>query len=209
MKYKENESLLLDMICESNEEVRNTLYAKYEPTIKYIVKKYTKTALQLGLDYSDLIQEANVAFTDALNNYNQDKEASLKTFVSICVERRLINIIEKAKTGKNKLILESLSLDYDYNKEGLPLKEVIGDIESDPLIKYSEEERLNNLKDMIKDSLSELEIGVYSYMINDLNYIEIANILDKSPKQIDNTMQRVRTKVKNLLSLIEEEDKSE
>lgn len=209
MKYDESDSFLVDMICESNEDVGNTLYKKYEPMIEYIVRKYIKTATKLGLDYNDLMQEANVAFTDAINNYNQEKEASLKTFISLCVERKLINVIEKNKTQKSKILLESLSLDYDYNNEGLPLKEVIGDISSDPLIKYSEKESINTLKEMIKDNLSELEIEVFSYMINGLNYIEIARILDKSPKQIDNTMQRVRGKVKVLLNLIKEDEKNE
>ena len=36
-------------------------------------------------------------------------------------------------------------------------------------------------------------------MIKELNYKEIAKILDKNPKQIDNTMQRVRLKLKELL----------
>lgn len=209
MKYNESDSFLVDMICESNEDVGNTLYKKYESMIEYIVRKYIKTATKLGLDYNDLMQEANVAFTDAINNYDQEKEASLKTFISLCVERKLINVIEKSKTQKSKILLESLSLDYDYNNEGLPLKDVIGDISSDPLIKYSEKESINALKDMIKNNLSELEIEVFSYMINGLNYTEIARILDKSPKQIDNTMQRVRGKVKNLLNIIKEDEENE
>lgn len=209
MKYNESDSFLVDMICESNEDVGNTLYKKYESMIEYIVRKYVKTATKLGLDYNDLMQEANVAFTDAINNYDQEKEASLKTFISLCVERKLINIIEKSKTQKSKILLESLSLDYDYNNEGLPLKDVIGDVSSDPLIKYSEKESMNLLKDMIKDNLSELEVEVFSYMINGLNYTEIARLLDKSPKQIDNTMQRVRGKVKSLLNVIKEDEKSE
>jgi len=36
-------------------------------------------------------------------------------------------------------------------------------------------------------------------MIKGLNYHEIAKLLDKNPKQIDNTMQRVRMKLKDLL----------
>jgi len=34
MNYKEeDEALLLDMVCESNEEVRNSLYEKYEKNV--------------------------------------------------------------------------------------------------------------------------------------------------------------------------------
>jgi len=209
MKYNEEENILMDMLCETNEDIRNTLFEKYEPTIKYLVKKYTNNALKLGLDYNDLFQEANVAFTDALNNFNPDRETSLKTFISLCVERRLINVVERAKSQKNKIIQESLSLDYDYNQEGLPLKEILGDEKMDPYMKYSEQENTEQLMASIQEQLSDQEMNVFSYMINGLNYQEIAEILDKSPKQIDNTMQRVRAKVRTLLKNMKVGDSNE
>lgn len=200
MKYiDEDDNLLIDMICESNEEVRNSLYEKYEPTVKYLVKKYELAALKYGLDKNDLLQEANVGFTDAINHYDSGKEASLKTFISLCIERRLIKTIEKNKTLKNKIIQESLSLDYDYNKDGLPLMEILGDDSLDPSKTYSDQEHIDNILENIKNVLSPFENDVFLYMVNGLKYQEIAILLDKSPKQIDNTMQRIRQKVRTIL----------
>ena len=79
------------------------------------------------------------------------------------------------------------------------LKEMIGDIRLDPSIKYSEKETEKNRYEKIKKELSQFEYEVFLYMMKDLNYNEIAKILDKSPKQIDNTMQRVRFKIKTIL----------
>ena len=112
MRYNEEENLLFDMISESNEDVLNSLYEKYVPLIQYIVKKYSKKALQLGLEKKDLVQEANLAFTDAINSYNPDKDASLKTFVSLCIERRLINVLNKYAAKKNQIEHEALSLEF-------------------------------------------------------------------------------------------------
>ena len=36
-------------------------------------------------------------------------------------------------------------------------------------------------------------------MINNFSYIEIASLLNKSPKQIDNAMQRIKSKMKTLI----------
>lgn len=200
MNYKEDdESLLLDMICESNEEVRDSLFEKYEPTIKYIVKKYEQTAKKLGLDRNDLMQEANVGFTNAINDYDREKSASLKTFIQVCISRRLNNYIRKNQALKNKIIQESLSLEYEYKDHGLPLKEIIGSDELDPSRAYNEKENYEIILKQIEGKLSSLEYDVFLHMIQGLNYNEIANILDKSPKQIDNTMQRLRSKLKNLL----------
>ena len=199
MKYDEEANMLADMFCETNEDIRDSLYEKYLPTIKYVVKKFTTNAKKLGLEYSDLMQEANVAFTDAINTYDQNKDASLQTFIVLCVQRRLTNVISKAQTTKSKMEQQSLSLDYDYDEEGLPLKDILKVDLSDPSFKYSEKETTEEMKKKIKEQLSPLELEVFTYMINGLNYLEIAEILDKSPKQIDNTMQRVRLKARAVL----------
>ncbi len=199
MKYDEEDEFLFDMVSESNEEVRDSLYEKYEPLIKFIVKKYMTSANKYGLDYNDLIQEANVGFTDALNSYDEQKEASLKTFISLCIKRKLINAIRKAQTTKNKMQQASLSLDYDYDKNGLPLIDVIKDETADPLLKFSEQENEKVLLQKIKKELSKNEQKVFSYLLKGLNYKEIALLLDKTEKQIDNTIQRIRNKVRLLI----------
>ncbi len=199
MKYNDEDAFLVDMVCETNEEVRNSLYEKYAILIKSIVKKYKSKALKIGLDLNDLIQEANLGFTDAINKYDATKEASLKTFISLCIERRLIKVIERQSTEKNKIVQESLSLDYEYLDQGLPLKEIIGDDRLDPSKTFTAEENCKQINKKVEKYLSKLEYSVYTYMIKGLNYHEIAKLLDKNPKQIDNTMQRVRMKLKDLL----------
>ena len=37
-------------------------------------------------------------------------------------------------------------------------------------------------------------------MLNNLDYTEIALLLDKKPKQIDNTIQRIKQKAKKILN---------
>ena len=140
-----------------------------------------------------------IAFSNALKDYNGQKDASLKTFVSLCVERRLIKIIRDAKKRKG-----NLSLEYEYNT-GLNLKDTLIDNEADPLIKFSEADYLKHINNKIKLVLSDFEYQVYEYVVKGLNYIEISKILDKSPKQIDNTIQRIKKKIK----IIVKEDENE
>lgn len=196
MSYEEEELMLLDMICESNDEVRNTLYKTYEPVIKGIVKKYVRSAKKLGIDLNDLMQEANVGFTDALNRYDASKDASLKTFVSVCVERRLLNYVYKQRTKKNQIEQESLSLDYDYDQDGLTLKEILKDENADPSHQILIQTQYKNVLNTIKEKLSNQEYEVFSYMLDGLDYLEISKKLNKSPKQVDNTIQRIKTKIK-------------
>lgn len=198
MYNNEEVEKVYNMVCESNEEAQEKVYEYCEPQINYMIKKYTNAALKYGIDPKDFEQEALLAYSDALNNYDEKKDAGLRTFVSLCVERRLIKIIERAKTYKNKFMEKNLSLDYDYGS-GVLLKDILADSESDPLKKFSEEEYLESFKNKIKMLLSSFEYQVYEYLIEGINYIEIAKILDKSPKQIDNTLQRIKNKIKMIV----------
>ena len=195
------------MVCESNEEAQEKLYEYCEPQINYMIKKYSNAALKYGIDPKDFEQEAMLAFANALNYYDEKKDAGLRTFVSLCVERRLIKIIARARNYKNMCNKKNLSLEYDYGS-GIILKDILPDNDADPLNMFSEEEYLKSFKNKIKMLLSSFEYQVYEYLIEGLNYIEIAKVLDKSPKQIDNTLQRIKNKIRLIVKEDEYEKKS-
>ena len=202
MDYKEySDSELCSMICENNEDAKDILFKKYKYIIDIIIKKYSLSAVKVGIEYNDLYQEALVGFTDALNSYDENKDASIATFITLCVERKLQNTILKAKTIKNKMFIQALSLDYQEDSES-PLSERISDnSKNDPLNNMTNDESYIELIDKIKKELSNNEYEVFTLMVSGLNYIEIAEQLDKNPKQIDNAIQRIKSKIKKIISL--------
>lgn len=202
MKYKEyNDQELISMIRESSEEAKDILYDKYKYIIDIELKKYNNLAVILGYDYNDLYQDALVGFSDAIANYREDKEASLPYFITLCVDRKLQYAIRSVNNKKSRLQSESLSLEYVYDDSSLPLIETIsGSSLNDPLLKMMNEEDYNELSEKIEKELSVGEYEVYKYMIKGLKYNEIALILGKEPKQIDNAMQRIKNKVKRIVN---------
>ena len=202
MDYKEySDSELCSMICENNEDAKDILFKKYKYIIDIIIKKYSLSAVKVGIEYNDLYQEALVGFTDALNSYDENKEASIATFITLCVERKLQNTILKAKTIKNKMFLQALSLDYQEDSES-PLSEIISDnSKNDPLNNMTNDESYIELIEKIKKELSSGEYEVFTLMVSGLNYIEIAEQLNKNPKQIDNAIQRIKSKIKRIVNL--------
>ncbi len=194
------DSELYMMICEENEDAKEILYEKYKYVINIIIKKYSFVASQVGIDSNELYSEALLGFTDAINGYKDDKNAAFPTFLSLCVGRRLKKAIVHASSKKNKIINESYSLDKIYDKTGLPLIELISDEQkADPLISISEKEHYLELVNKIKSGLSQFECQVFELMLNDFNYNEISALLEKTPKQIDNTIQRIKSKAKTIL----------
>lgn len=191
---------LIGLMRESSEEAKDILFEKYKYIIDIETKKYSNMANLLGYDYNDLYQDALVGFSEALNDYRDDKAAALSSFITLCVDRKLQVAIIKAGRLKNKLIAESLSLDYKYDQYTSPLRDLISDNSiNDPLENIVKEEKLTDLTKRIETILSEGEYEVYALMISGLKYGEIALLLNKNPKQVDNTIQRVKNKIKKII----------
>lgn len=188
---------LVYLVKENSEEAKNILFDKYKTIIDIVVNKYGSMIKMLNIDFNDVYQEAYLGLFDALDSYKDDKNASLKTFISLCVERKIQTYIKKCSRLKNKLINESLSLEHVYENSEHPLKDLIGDDnKNNPLRNVVDEESVHELMTKIKAELSDSEYEVFSLLINGLNYQEIAVLLDKKPKQVDNSIQRLRTKIK-------------
>ena len=201
MVYEEyGDEQLINLLHESSEEAKDKLYDKYKYINDIEIRKYMSMASMLGYDYNDLYQDALVGFSEALNCYREDKAAALSSFITLCVDRKLQVSIIKAGRLKNKLISDSLSLDYQYDQFTSPLRDIISDNSlNDPLENIIKNEKLSNLTKKIEESLSSSEYEVYALMISGLKYGEIALLLNKNPKQVDNTIQRVKHKIKNII----------
>ena len=195
-----NDQELITMVHESSDEAKDILFRKYQYIINIEMKKYMRIAKVLGYDYHDLYQDALVGFSDALNSYRDDKNCSLASFITLCVDRKLQVAIKKAGRMKNQLLNESLSLEYIYSSYTAPLKDLLSDnMQNDPLENIVKEEQKEELVNSIKKSLSDNEYEVYCLMVNGLKYDEIATLLDKDLKKDDNAMQRIKNKVKKII----------
>lgn len=194
-----NEEQLLNL-AKTNSEAKNELYKKYKYIEDILIKKYFGLANNLNIDINELISEASFAFSDAINSYQNDKNAKLSTFISLCINRRLQKLIKKYSSEKARALNNAYSLDYNYNDDGLTLKDLISDDSAnDPLNKLAEEQEYNELLLKIKDSLSNSEYEVFKLYSNGFDYQTISLITNKNPKQIDNTIQRLKHKIRDIL----------
>jgi len=194
MEYPDNE--LTYYLHDNNEEAIDLIYDKYKYIIDVLLSKYKRVFLALNIDIEDVRQEANLAFSYAIYNYNQDKDASLNTFITLCVERKIRSVIKKYETTKSRVFSESIS--YDNTTNDVTLENILGDDTYEPLKKIENIDTIKYIDDNVKNILSNIELEVYNLLKEGINYKEIASILGKTPKQIDNTIQRIRFKLKNL-----------
>ena len=197
MDYKDfNDYELLNFIAEGNEDANNIILKKYEPLINKIALKLLPYCKGNGLDLSDLVQEGMIGLNHAIERYQEMENTLFYTYASRCIERKIISVVISSNRNKNKILNESISYDDDENL----IMRVIKDNSPGPEEILISEELEEKLLFKIKGKLTDLEEQVFTLMINGFKYKEIAEILDKDEKSIDNTIQRLKSKIRKLLN---------
>lgn len=184
---------------ENNEDARELLNQKYKPLITKVSQKYYKLLKEKGLEIEDIILESTLAFNEAISNYNEKKDSIFYTFAISCIKNKLISIVRKENTEKSKILNESISLDKVIDEtEGNTLLNFIKDDNGIPEKIIIAEEDYQIVYQKIINHLSNLEECVLILKMQNFNYKEIASILDKDEKSIDNAVQRIKYKFKNI-----------
>ena len=150
----------------------------------------------IGGDNDDLIQEGMIGLFKADRDYQPEKEASFQTFARICVDRQIYNAIQNSNRQKHQPLNSYISLSQEdgENEEHLPDMWV-----ENPESIIIDQENVRDLEQEITCTLSPMENQVLDYYLDGNGYTEIAKIMGKTPKSIDNALQRIRGKIKEQL----------
>jgi RNA polymerase sporulation-specific sigma factor len=203
MNYRElNDNELLSYIAEAHEDAEEILYHKYSPLIHSSAKRMYTYCKNTGLELNDLVQEGMLGLNQAITTYKDNKDTMFFTYAKTCIERKIISLVVASTRQKHRILNNSLSFETEFeDHENSRLENVIKDTHENPeeaLINSETEEELIN---KIKITLTDLESQVFELKLNYFNYKEIAEILDKEPKTIDNAIQRIRMKAKKIMEM--------
>ena len=195
MEYQDlNDYELLNYVKENIEEANDIMFEKYLPLVHSECNEMMKYVENCGVDKSDLIQEGLLGLTNAINTYEEQKDNTFYTYAKTCIRRMLISSIIMSKRQKHKILNESLS--YDNLEKGFDrlLKD-----DNDPLTIIIKETYEQSIVDKIKMKLTSFENDVFDLMLASFSYKEIADILNKDKKSIDNAIQRIRIKARAII----------
>lgn len=185
---------LVKMAQEGSETAEEILIEKY----KGLVKNKAKTYYITGADSEDVVQEGMIGFFKAIRSFDVSKQAAFKTFADTCVNSQILSAIKKANRKRHKPLNESVSLSKEVDDDTKDVS--IGDImqasmDNDPEALLLLQEVVDYLKTYDGGLFSRFEREVWVEKLKGKNYIEIADALGKSPKSIDNALQRIKKKI--------------
>ena len=180
-RFKNGESEILDYLME-----------KY----KNMVRKKARTMFLIGGENDDLIQEGMIGLFKAVRDYQPDRDAAFQTFASICVDRQIYNAVQSSNRQKHQPLNSYISRrEQDGENEG-HLGDNWGENPESIII---DQENVQDLEQEITATLSPMENQVLEYYLAGNGYGEIAQIMGKTPKSIDNALQRIRIKIREQL----------
>ena len=168
-----------------------------------LIKRYTRLVricarpfFLIGGESNDLIQEGMLGLLSAIREFDASKGASFKTFAEICIRRQIQTAIRSASRKKHAPL-----------NDGVPLDEVLSDEsqslgtqyyqrspEEQVLARESEQEIIS----AYSRSLSAFEAKILTMYLEGLSYEEMAAATGRTPKAVDNAVQRIRRKLAKL-----------
>lgn len=165
-----------------------------------LVSKYGKKFFIKGGEEQDVIQEGMVGLFKAIQDYNENKQVPFKKFAEICITRQIIKAMESADRQKNQPLNSYVSFSAQEEPTNQEVVESLltNEVFNPENILIDSEKTLDTFEKIV-EILSKMELQVFLYMMQGMDYHTIAQKMDKSEKKIDNAIQRIRQKVRQLI----------
>lgn len=180
---------LIQRLRQGETEISDYLMEKY----KHLVRKKARAMYLIGGETDDLIQEGMIGLFKAVRDFSPEREASFQTFAHLCIDRQLYNAVNGSNRQKHQPLNSYVSL----SEQEADQAEISGPWMQNPEAIIIDRENAMKLEEEIRKCLSSFENRVLDYYLQGIGYIEIAELMNKTPKSIDNAMQRIRTKIRN------------
>ena len=184
---------LIEKLRQGENDITDYILEKYKP----LVRKKTNAMYLIGGETEDLIQEGMIGLFKAIRDYRPDKDASFYHFAELCINRQLYSALEASNRKKHQPLNSYISLS-DQDNQGAVAAELLVDQERGPEQMVIEQELWEEYKKRLEQNLSKMENKVLQYYLDGNHYIQIGEIMGKSPKSIDNALQRIRQKIRQI-----------
>ncbi|PWM46791.1 MAG: hypothetical protein DBX47_01610 [Clostridiales bacterium] len=146
------------------------LFKKFAPYISYAASSFPVRHRE------DLMQEGYLGLYQACGSYDVDKDVPFNAFAKICIKHRMLTAYKSMGKDDDTLVLDEALIDDRRTAESMEAKDFF-----------------NNLR----KNLTDLERNVLDEYLKDLSYDQIAKNLNITQKKVDNTISRVKRKIKD------------
>ena len=160
-----------------------------------VVRVCARPLFLAGGDGEDLIQEGMFGLIQAIREYRTDKAATFRTYAEVCIRNRLYSALRAAARDKHAPLNQSVSLDHPFFDSNSYTSGAFDPAHTDPELLIADQDYVESVVGSMTKQLSEFEAKILGYYLDGLSCQEIAKIVGRSPKSVDNAVQHVRRKI--------------
>lgn len=158
-----------------------------------------------GGDADDVVQEGMVGLVKAIRDFSADRPCGFRHFAELCVTRQIVTAVRRASRHKHGPLNRAVSLDAAVEGEGeIRVAGWLADADAavaDRVVRAMAVGAV--VRACVRDELSALERKVFVAYVAGMGYGEIARLLRRKPKQVDNALQRAKRKIaRRLLAVL-------
>ena len=194
-KHANYNAMTDDMLCalarQGDPDAEETLVARYTRLVRQLARPY----FLAGGDSDDLVQEGMIGLIYGVREYDAEKSASFRTYAETCIRNRLYSAVRAAARDKHTPLNQSVPLEIPFfdshtTSFGAPLPS-----QANPEDLIIGREGVRDILQDVRKQLSEFEAKILGLYLKGLSYREIAAAAERSPKSVDNAVQRIRRKL--------------
>jgi len=185
---------LVELARAGEPEAQRELLERYRRFARAKARSY----FLVGGDREDIVQEGMIGLYKAIRDYSADAGASFRSFAELCITRQILTAIKAATRQKHAPLNSYVSFDRPHDDDP---SHTVGDTlrvegaSADPLARLVSSDEMSTLRRIFDEILSDLEANVLQLYAEGRSYQEIAVLLDRQVKSIDNAIQRIKRKV--------------
>ncbi len=164
--------------------------------LQVLIERYSDKVLQkarsfkslIGIENDDLYQEGMMGFVSAVYSFDNSRDVLFSTYASTLSTRKMLSAIRKINSTANLPLQSYISIEEE--------QDLFSDMPS-PEETLLSVERVNEINSFVEESFSKKEKKVFKLSVLGMKYSQIAEILDCTEKSVDNTIQRIRRKLRS------------
>lgn len=161
------------------------LCKQYKNLLDSMARKYSDMCPAEYSFLDDFSQEARVAFYNAVNRYDvNSQKVTFGAFAKVCIRNRLVSYVRKLSSKKRLKGESDAGTEDSWSVQDTVVRRELGE----KLILLAESQ------------LSRYEMRIFSYYLEGRRAKEIASLVGKDEKSVNNAIYRIRLKLKKTVT---------
>lgn len=185
INLKKSDEELVELSQNGDKQATEELLLKHAGLVRGIARGF----FLVGGETEDLIQEGMIGLYHAIGDYKKKEDGrSFKNFAYLCVYRRIVDAVKTSARKNSPTEGGVLPLDEEWVFSGLSPEDVL--ILSDDRREF---------KQTMSRVLSDFEFKIATMYMDGMTCAEICEATGKTPKSVDNAIQRSKKKLQQVL----------